>query len=293
MLVKIGIIALIISTALCAEKSDLIIFTKDRPLQLQAYLESLEHYVTGLQDVVILCHTRDKRFADAYQKLEYQFPTVRFVYQDQRNPRGDFWRLVHKIFSQLSAPFCMFGVDDIIVIDYINVEACTALMQQTCAYGCYLLMGQDITHCYMTNTRKLPPALRTLPGNFCSWSLRAGIGPWGYAHSLNMTIYTRAQVSEILHAINVPSPNRFEEEWAGRGVPHDALGLCYATSVIINIPLNLVQHDCPGNRHSHLYGVEQLLELFEHGQRIDFQKLYKFPHNAPHVDVNIPFVKGH
>jgi hypothetical protein len=293
MLKRILVILMIVLTrSLYSEKVDMIVFSKDRPLQLQAFLESVDYYVVGFQDIAVLCHARNDKFMAAYKKLEQQFPRVHFVYQSQHDPRSDFWLLVRKIFANMSAPYTTFGVDDTIVTDNIDLSLCIEMMKKWNAYAFYPYMGTDITHCYMTNTQILPPHLENVDNGFYRWNLLAGRGPWGYIHSVYMAIYPRSHIENIMSAMTAQSPNQFEGTWGGTAklVP-PAFGLCYEKARIMNIPVNLVQQDCPQNACSRRYTVEHLLDLFEHGWRIDYKKLHQYLHNAPHTDIDLPFIK--
>lgn len=282
----------IFCTNIYAETADLLIFTKDRPLQLQALLESLDVYVTGLQKIAVLCHAKNDRFLAGYKQLERNFPNVEFVYQSRNNPRQDFWPLIKDICDGMSSSYFMFGVDDTIIIDYMKIEECIAMMQQTDSYAFYPYMGKDITYCYMTQTQKLPPRLQNVGNNLCTWDLLAGVGPWGYIYSVYMTIYTRKEIDHLLHVLQAASPNQLEEMWGGNAIVYPQMkGLCYTRSHIINVPLNMVQYDCPQNNCSRRYSVEQLLESFEHKWRIDIQAFYQLQHNAPHTDTDIPLTK--
>jgi hypothetical protein len=282
----------IVCSSLDAATADLLIFSKDRPLQLQAFLESVDTYITGLQKIAVLCHTKNDRFYVAYKKLEATFPKIQFVYQSRNNPRQDFLPLLKEIFNSMSSPYFTFGVDDTIVTDHIDLPLCINMMEQTNSYAFYPYMGQDITRCYMTNTQKLPPPLEDVGKGFYTWDLKAGVGPWGYIHSVYMTIFSRKNIESVLQKIHAQSPNTFEEQWGGSAAMHSQMkGLCYKTSHIINIPLNLVQYDCPQNNCSHKYTIEQLLNFFEKGWRIDIAAFYQLKHNAPHTDTDIVLTK--
>lgn len=266
----------------------LIIFTKDRPMQCEALLESLR-LVTGLTGVYALCATSNDKFDEGYRLVQKKYPTVRFIKQDRTLNRRDFMPLLRNIFEHITAQYIMFAVDDMIVINEVDIPLCIALMEQTHAYGCYLRLGQDIDYCYAYKAPMPIPELRDVSSGFYTWHLTSGSKCWGYPHTVDMTIYPRATLQNALK-LAVMSPNTFEAWWANQGIPQDARGMCYEFSHVINIPLNLVQQDY-ANNCSNRYSTEQLLKLFFEGWRIDVEKLYKLPHNAPHVDIDIPLRK--
>ena len=288
----LGIIIIsVFGTNLSADTADLIIFSKDRPLQLQALLESITLHVTGLEHVAVLYATSAPQFSAAYETLAAQFPNVRWVQQDPINKRADFAPLLRNIFENLPAPYLMFAVDDMIVTNKIDLSECIEALKRTHAYGCYLRLGKDTDYCYAYNQPMRIPMLTYAGSQFYTWDLRTGDKCWGYPHTVDMTLYPRELVRHAIMTFGHTSPNVFEAWWSGKQVSSGTKGLCYATSRVINIPLNLVQQDYTQNRCTRRYRIEDLLNLFLQGWRINVEAFYKFKHNSPHVDTDIPLTK--
>lgn len=282
---------IMLCTSLLSTAADLIIFSKDRPLQLQALLESIVLHVKGLEHVAVLYTASAAQFSDAYKMLAHQFPDVRWVQQDPGKQRSDFAPLLQNIFEHLPAPYIMFAVDDMIVVNKIDLFRCMELMKKTNAYGCYLRLGKDTNYCYAHNAPMRIPQLNHVEGEFYTWQLRTGDKCWGYPHTVDMTIYPRKTVQEAITTCGTTSPNIFEALWSGKSIPQNSLALCYTTSRVINIPLNLVQQDYGHNRCARRYKVEDLLNLFIQGWRINVEALYQLKHNSPHVDIDPPLIK--
>lgn len=280
-----------IGTNLLSGMAGLIIFSKDRPLQLQALLESIELYVTGLSEVAVLCAASAPRFHHAYEQLSQKFPHVRWVYQDPEKQRSDFNALLQNIFNHMRSSYLMFAVDDMIIINTIDLTQCVNMLQKTHAYGCYLRLGRNTNYCYANSAPMRVPQLQHVAGEFYSWQLRTGDKCWGYPHTVDMTLYSRTTVEEAIRMFGHSSPNLFEAHWSSKSVPPHAQALCYATSRVINIPLNLVQKDFTHNHCAHRYGVEDLLNLFVQGWRINVEALHKISNNSPHFDIDPPLTK--
>lgn len=276
---------------LCNGMAGLIIFSKDRPLQLQALLESVELHIKGVHEVAVLCASSSTQFTNAYHTLARKFPDVHWVYQDPTQQRADFNSLLRNIVSHMSSSYIMFAVDDIIVIDAVDITECIDILQHTQAYGCYLRLGKDTNYCYAYQSPMRIPALQHVNREFYSWHIHGADKCWGYAHTVDMTLYPRRTVEEAVHMFGYSSPNLFESYWSSKQIPAAAMGICYTTSRIINIPLNLVQKDFIHNNCAHRYSVGDLLNLFLQEWRIDVEALYKLPHNSPHVDIDIPLKK--
>ena len=69
-----------------AQEADLIIFSYNRPLQLQALLASTQKYITGTRSISIIYRTDNDAFDTAYNQLKTQFPSAHFIKQSPTNP---------------------------------------------------------------------------------------------------------------------------------------------------------------------------------------------------------------
>jgi len=68
---------------------DIVVFSFDRPMQLEAYLRSLHLYARGTYAVYVLYRASNDNFEQAYQKLKQDYAHVLFVRQtvDEKNGR--------------------------------------------------------------------------------------------------------------------------------------------------------------------------------------------------------------
>jgi hypothetical protein len=73
------------------------------------------------------------------------------------------------------------------------------------------------------------------------------------------------------------------------GVMHCKV-LCFESSKIVNISLNLVQTVC-NNRHMDAYVSDKLLSLFEKGFRINICDFNKIQNNGPYMDYQSHFMR--
>lgn len=276
--------------------ADMVIYSYNRPLQLEALLESIKKYVSGLNTTTIIYRSEEERFNNAYKQLSNKFRDFNFVKQDKNN----FKELVIKYAFKTSSQYIIFGVDDIIVKDYIELNKCIQALEETDAYGFFLRLGKNITYSYMCNTKLEAPKgvkLGKKIGNckfdqtIYAWQFKYGRADWGYCNCNDMTLYNKNKIVNSLQKINFNSPN-YEEPWSFLiNEFKEEVGLCFENSKIINIPLNLVQTELPNNKHMNLYSVQELLQMFQNGWRIDIDKFYKFNNNSPHEDVKPNFIR--
>lgn len=279
--------------------TDLLIFSKDRPMQLYALLESVGRYVSGLNKVTVLYRTSSSKFDSGYQIVKNDFAHVDYIQQAPK-PAKDFWPLTQKAIFDSPAPYIMFAVDDDMVVDEVDCDQCTQLLDAHDAlYGFYLRLGSNICHSYAANKATPVPPLQQVAtskhGAIYYWQFKDQQGGWGYPNTVDMTIYRKRDVQKVFDLFNgtiqPKHPNDFEGWWHGYFSPSvmPLYGLCFHTSKIINVPANVVSDW--NNRHENSYSADELLRSFVAGYKIDIAPLHKFEGNAPHVAVNFSFIK--
>jgi hypothetical protein len=269
---------------------DLVVFSKDRPLQLYGFLESCDIYITGLDKTTVIYCSSSAKFDAGYQIVREAFPRVKFVKQSA-NPKADFKRLTCEAVFSGASPYILFAVDDIVVIDRVDLERCVKALGEQKAYAFYLRLGLDITECYMEKRVTGLPVLRAVADDMYTWKFVTGTGDWGYPHSVDMTLYRKRHIKKAFLNMTYTMPNWLEAHWAAQAYKKQHLyGLCFKESKIINMPLNIVQKEF-NNINAGTIDVQTLLEKFMQGFKIDVEALHRLPHKAPHVD-HIPTLKA-
>ena len=272
--------------------TDLIIFSKDRPLQLFAYLKSLHKNVTALHKIYVLYRTSNQNYEFAYQEVKKKFFNVDFV-QDGVKPFGSFRAsLLHLLFEVSKSPYIMFGVDDIIVTDFINIRDCVIALRETNAYGFYLRFGKNITQCYVNGSKNcsLPP-LKEVKKGIYAWQFKKGVYDWNFPNTVDMTIYNKQDL-KVFELFDFYAPNSLEARWS-KHADKNKIGLCYEFSKMVNIPLNKVQVEDPKNKSRNMNALtaEQALTMFMSGMEIDSNALFKINNKAPHMAYDPVFKK--
>ena len=269
------------------QQADLVVFSFNRPLQLYAFLESLEHFATGLGEVSVI-YRSDEEYAAGYDEVHEVFGEVNFVRQG-KNPKADFKPLVMKHSFQTPNEYIIYAVDDILVKDYMDLSAGIRALQKHGAYGLYFRCGTGVTYSYMRQTdAPLPPCDEVEPGLY-KWGLR-GVSHWSYQHTVDMTLYKKADIGPTLKSLKFGNPNTLERAWCRRK-PKTRVGLFYENSKILNIPLNLVQEVFLTNNNMNSYSAEELNERFKQGLKMDIRPLFFFDNISPHIDFDVTFVE--
>jgi hypothetical protein len=282
-------ITLVAAVSLHAAVADLVVFSYDRPIQLYAFLESVEALSTGLGEVHVIYRADSDAVRRAYVQVAKDFQSVRF-HKQGINPKADFKPLTMKASFESPSHYVIFAVDDIIAKDFINLSDSIELLEKENAYAFYLRMGRNLDWCYSMNDRQILPPMKEISPTVYAWTFREGIHDWNYPHSVDMTLFRKRDIQKDLTSLNFNNPNTFEGAWASLGgrVSHRK-GLCYGLSKIVNIPLNRVQTTYE-NRNMGLYSAGELLSMFNDGKKIHVAPLFRIQNPSAHFAYEPTFV---
>jgi hypothetical protein len=136
---------------------------------------------------------------------------------------------------------------------------------------------------YATNLRVKPPFM----ARFGRWNWLKASGDWGYPMSVDGHIFRYADIFPLAQQIEFNNPNTFEFELNRNPIRARPMMTCYAESVVVNLPVNRVQHEFE-NRAGGVHGVsvEQLNASFLAGKRVNLAPIYALNDNrACHQDI--------
>lgn len=265
-----------------SNNTNLIVYSYDRPMQLYAFLESVDHYVSGLDSIYVIYRTSNSEYQKAYETVQASFKKVTFLAQSA--PYNDLKEITCKCLLESPQPYLLFGVDDIIIKDFIDLHECAAALEKNNGYGFFLRLGKNLDYCYaMGQVQPLPP-LKNVGSSIYIWQFNQGIYDWNYPHNLDCTMYRLSDLIEIIFFADFSSPNSLESQLM-RSVDYTKTGLCYESSKIVNFPLNMVQNECPNNCQNS-YSTQDLLELFNKGLKIDLKPIDKIANKSAHSPTN-------
>ncbi len=259
------------------ESVDLVIFSFDRPMQLFALLESIEAYATGLNSIDVIYRTSSQEYETAYKEVFARFPKARPIHEE----KGSFRRLCLNSVAEAPSPYIAFAVDDLVLTRSTNFALSAQALSRTQGYGFYLSNGLNLRQCYMKNKEQPLPLHIALDHGIYAWQFKQGEADWNYPHTLDLCIYRKADVQKDLQALPFHNPPTLESSWAHKG-RSKRVGLFFATSSCVNIPLNLVAPS--HNRFNNHYTPKELLTLFNQGLKIDITPLKGIDNPSRHID---------
>ncbi|MBI5388565.1 MAG: FkbM family methyltransferase [Verrucomicrobia bacterium] len=270
-------------------RTALIVFSKDRPLQLEATLASLQRCcpdLAGAAQTTVLYTTSAPKWERLYDIARREHPEVCFV--RETSFRADVLRLAAE------AEHVFFLVDDNIFIREFRLGDITAALEQNAdALGFSLRLGRNTTFCYSFDTPQTLPPFQTLSAHVLKFDWRKAEHDFGYPLELSSSIYRTAEVLPLLRALDFRNPNSLETVLADNKQRCQTLGglLCFDISVTFCAPINRVQQVCPTNRAGTRpdHSAESLAGRYERGERLDVAAYAGFTPQACHQEVELRF----
>ncbi len=281
-------VVLHVRSAIPTKKADLVVFSYDRPLQLYAFLESAQKYVTGIGQLSVIYRASDQAFKDGYDVVRTDFPQVTF-YSQGSNPAQDFKPLTLKASFESPSNYILFAVDDIVVKDTVDIARCINALEKHDAYAFFLRLGMNLNYCYTMNQAQPVPRLTKKSGDIYVWQFNQSVLDWRYPHTVDLTLYRKKDIEGDFKTLSYSTPNRLEGAWSSRAAKIlTQKGLCFERSKMVNFPLNRVQHDWK-NRAMDI-SPHELLAQFNAGKKMDIVKLHGIDNKSAHMEYMPTFV---
>jgi len=276
-------------TAFAPDNEDFacIVFSKDRPIQLYALLESYFNYVKNHPPPRVLYVSSDDAFEKAYREVFYEFKAkLGAVVREQ----GSFKESLEDILNELQAGRLFFLVDDIIITRNFDLRQALDFSPLEAVFS--FRHGGHLTRCYTQDKEQsLPDDLtEILGGQYLRWTWSRGIMNWGYSLSTDGHVFSTKEIRFLISRLDYKAPNTLEESLqAFNRFFSPRYGICYPESVLFNIPCNRVQVE-----NENLFGdIHQdfLLDKWIEGLKIDIFKFESFVNESAHQEVELEYVR--
>ena len=273
-----------------------IVYSKDRPLQLDLCLNSIAKNFDQVSDVVVI-YKSGGNYVGSYETLKSEHDHVEFFQQRE----AIFKDTLDTISSTNNQFVCFFTDDDIVYQKVPQIREDILLADDLECFS--LRMGDNIVKRYHDG-RLYPDApvsqmlLMIDENNICWKKTARGYGSyWSYSMSVDGHIFRKGYIEAIFDEMWyldqrytwAQTPNKIESImqrfWAG-GKP---LMASFMHSVVLNSPNNRVQESHLDNMFGERYNYDAdvLLEKYLLGRRINIDKLDFGQIECPHTEINI------
>lgn len=252
--------------------ADLVIFSKDHPLELFALLESINQYVKGVEKVSIFYQASHIDQERSYLTLKTLFPHHFFTPFTEDN----FQLLLVKIIRE-GSPYLLFAHDNLLVNDTIDLREGIEALERTRAYGLFYPLHRMLTFSSKEQRFQTIPPFGTLADGLNCWQFSFGGADWAEAHRIDLVLYPKEAIKGPLSSLSYSSPSTLIATWKKAPPSHD-LGLFYEKAKCLELsPTNLSQ--------------EEGLKKFLLGLKIDLKPFHKMENLSMETNSPVSFIK--
>lgn len=264
-------------------KINIIVFSKDRAMQLDLFLRSFMMHVveSPIYQINVLYSYSNNDFKKGYDKLiDGGFSNVSYLLETEfkRN-------LLSMIY--VSYPLLVFFVDDNIFLRAFDFYDSQMLIMDRDDVLCRSLrLNPHMEHCYPAQKNMTPPSMDK--DNVWTW-VGASVD-YGYPMSVDGHIFRTHDLYPLLVSLNYSNPNTLEGSLVTHSIKDRPKMVCYDKSVIVNNPINRVQ-TVNGNRHG---TIDQriLNNKWLDGYRISLNPFINFDNTSCHQEIDLIYEGG-
>jgi hypothetical protein len=263
-----------------------IIFSKDRPMQLFATLESMKKNVSGIHESFVIIKYSSHKFKSCYQKVKKIFPNVNFY--TELNFKQDVLNIVNNPFYT----HILFSVDDTVFQHKVHLPTIFKEMdQEVKSIGFSLRLGYNTNYCYMLNRKqKLKTDIKS-NNNIIKWKWPHEQFDYSYPLELSSSVYRASFIRQLVNKLDFKNPNTLEmlmDRKKGSFATSHPYLLSFERSACFSNPVNLTQNIF-NNRNANKHSINQLLFKFEQGLKIDLTSQYITSVNSCHFEIPLLF----
>jgi hypothetical protein len=271
-----------------------IIFSKNRPLQLDLCLSSINrNFSDSTQNIVI--HNNSSEFSEAHGLLESEHPNVAFW------PQSDslFKDVLIAVESSENDYICFFTDDDIVYSPFACVDY--SFLEDPTISCLSLRMGENITERSHGGEVGLDVCKKRfwISNEMMAWPKTFhGYGSyWSYDLSVDGHIFRKKDICQIMDELCYlearyqwnQTPNELEASLQRFWTLAPNLIVSPPQSVVVNSPNNRVQQSHAHNRSGDLHDYDEnyLLGKYMAGNRINIDYLNFNDIKCPHTEINL------
>lgn len=250
-----------------------IVFSKDRVMQLHAFLSSFFEKVDGSFPVTVLYTFSSSRHEKSYDDLSRMFGAkVKFIKETS------FRRQLIDLVSSVQERKIIFFCDDGVVVEDVSLESMTKYNPRVIMGS--LLRGMDWTYCFAYAKDQALPGFKEGvidDSRFLVWRWgEATESPdWSYPLSVGGHIFSKDELLLILKSIKFKAPNSLEGNMqAFKPLFLKRYGICFRKTQLGSVPVNIVNTEIVDNLITGEYSADELLEKWESGLRIKHEVYY-------------------
>jgi hypothetical protein len=276
---------------------DIVIFSKDRAMQLELLLRSIRDNFKEIKKVNIICTGSNEEYIKGYMKLMKMYRQHNWI--AEKNLIED----VKTVINNFNEKFAMTLVDDEIVIRNHSVQTMLPILEDNEDIHCASLrLGMNIgNYCYTADVKADIPEFEIMSkswsnkdgSNIYKWDWTKGDGrvDWYYPSCINSNIYRTEFLKDWVNNISFGNINDLEGTLNQNRNTFKHYMICMDKSKTINIANNLTQSGY--NRHSDKteFTLEELNKKFLGDYVIDEKDFYNVDNDIATFEKDYRLIK--
>jgi hypothetical protein len=259
---------------------NIIVFSKNRALQLELFLRSMKKYFVEFNDykVQILYTATDQDYEAGYTKLKKMYPRVTFV--NEVNFKADLIKLI-----DCKKLLTVFFVDDMVFKESFSMKSKNIqTFKNSNDVICFSLrLHPRLTNSYATSSIMHRPVIIDY-----AYGWGGASGDYGYPMSVDGHIFKTMDIYDRIVKGDYSKPNSFEGCLTHLNISKPKM-MCFDKSIVFNNPLNRVQTEII-NKSSDT-PVSYLNGMFLEGYIIDLEPFDNFENKSVHQVEDIRLIK--
>jgi len=250
----------------------IIIYSKDRPAQLDLLLRSIGRYMCWVKDIIVLFKHTATRFEYGYHKIALDHHGVRLFHQDPFKKR-----MLQRL-KDLKTPYVLPICDDYVLIGRVKPSIIDEALADKDVKAFSLLLHPGITHSFAhVKPLKKPEFLKYGPYYMWNWTYLDPKSDWGYPHQAGGNVYKTKYFYKLLRFKRFQAPNSMESaiSWPKRKRKpfHSPYMACFPEQKMLATAINCTQVEVTGNRLAeNKYGLEWLNDMYLSGKLIEMDQ---------------------
>jgi len=264
---------------------NIIVFSKNRPLQLDLFIRSFNKYVKNSKNykINILYTTNNIKFEKGYNMVNDRFNNI--VMYKEKNFKDDILSLIDKSIVET-----VFFVDDDIFKDHIDFnDKQKEIFKNNQNILCRSLrLSKHLEKCYSLNMVYTKIPLFQSIENYILYKWIGQQGDYGYPMSLDGHIFRTNDILPLIIQYDFKNPNSMESILSMNPIRKSYI-ICYEKSKILNNPCNIVQ-----TYNSNIHGNEDINILnneYLNGNQISMVNIDSINNISCHQEIKIIFEK--
>tara|TARA_R110002020_G_scaffold473660_1_gene703277 strand:+ start:130 stop:942 length:813 start_codon:yes stop_codon:yes gene_type:complete len=249
-----------------------IVFSKDRPAQLHACIESIQKNAAGIFNINVLYTASNEYFQHGYDMLMDEPLGVRFI--KESNFKKEMLGILDEFNDEKL--LCFFTDDSIVYRPAGSLDDFSEVFDVSEMLCCSLRLGQNtvIQNPYKDTRSVIPSHSMSMKDKFLAWEWFRipSSSNFGYPFSVDGHIYRKIDMIDIFRSYGYDTPNSFEGRFPV-GSKLFPLMCCFEKSVLVNTPINIVGSS--QNKSGENFGIslEDFNKQYLDGKRINIEKM--------------------